>query len=80
MGIDPQNTLEHEKGRSQLRASLNSSGADRDRTDDLFHAMEALSQLSYGPNFPTDGLRWRLRKLQARGEGIRETPDRQTIA
>ena len=25
-------------------------GASRDRTDDLFHAMEALSQLSYGPN------------------------------
>jgi hypothetical protein len=24
-------------------------GASRDRTDDLFHAMEALSQLSYGP-------------------------------
>jgi hypothetical protein len=26
-----------------------SGGASRDRTDDLFHAMEALSQLSYGP-------------------------------
>lgn len=24
-------------------------GPGRDRTDDLFHAMEALSQLSYGP-------------------------------
>ena len=24
-------------------------GASRDRTDDLFHAMEALSQLSYSP-------------------------------
>ena len=30
-------------------------GARRDRTDDLFHAMEALSQLSYGPTCP--GLR-----------------------
>ena len=26
------------------------NGADRDRTDDLLHAMQALSQLSYGPN------------------------------
>ena len=26
-----------------------SNGADRDRTDDLLHAMQALSQLSYGP-------------------------------
>ena len=25
-------------------------GARRDRTDDLLHAMQALSQLSYGPN------------------------------
>jgi hypothetical protein len=41
-------------------------GASRDRTDDLFHAMEALSQLSYGPvskslyfkgNFPSDTAR-----------------------
>ncbi len=28
-------------------------GASRDRTDDLFHAMEALSQLSYGPKSVT---------------------------
>jgi hypothetical protein len=26
-------------------------GAKRDRTADLLHAMQALSQLSYGPNF-----------------------------
>ena len=26
-------------------------GADEDRTRDLLHAMEALSQLSYSPNF-----------------------------
>jgi hypothetical protein len=25
-------------------------GADRDRTDDLLHAMQALSQLSYSPS------------------------------
>jgi hypothetical protein len=26
-------------------------GADRDRTDDLLNAIQALSQLSYGPTF-----------------------------
>ncbi len=26
-------------------------GARRDRTDDLLHAMQALSQLSYGPKY-----------------------------
>jgi hypothetical protein len=32
--------------------SLNKNGgAKRDRTADLLHAMQALSQLSYGPNF-----------------------------
>ena len=30
-------------------------GADRDRTDDLLNAIQALSQLSYGPT--TGGLR-----------------------
>ena len=29
-------------------------GADRDRTDDLLHAMQALFQLSYGPKFPKE--------------------------
>ena len=28
----------------------NSGGASRDRTDDLLHAMQALSQLSYSPS------------------------------
>ena len=28
---------------------IESGGANRDRTDDLLHAMQALSQLSYGP-------------------------------
>ena len=28
---------------------LNNGGSDRVRTDDLLHAMQALSQLSYGP-------------------------------
>ncbi len=31
---------------------LLSGGARRDRTADLLHAMQALSQLSYGPMFP----------------------------
>jgi hypothetical protein len=30
-------------------------GAGRDRTDDLYNAIVALSQLSYGPNFCWDG-------------------------
>ena len=30
--------------------AINSGGADRDRTDDLLHAMQALFQLSYGPS------------------------------
>jgi hypothetical protein len=29
-------------------------GARRDRTADLLHAMQALSQLSYGPTWPPD--------------------------
>lgn len=33
-------------------------GANRNRTDDLLHAMQALSQLSYGPiNDPLDHFR-----------------------
>lgn len=32
-------------------AALYLGGAGRDRTDDLLHAMQALSQLSYGPKF-----------------------------
>ena len=34
------------RGLSDLRES---GGANRDRTDDLLHAMQALYQLSYGP-------------------------------
>src|SRR6266403_1511138 len=32
-------------------ADMKSGGARRDRTADLLHAMQALSQLSYGPLF-----------------------------
>ena len=41
MGTKPQNTF--------LEMDLKSGGARRDRTADLLHAMQALSQLSYGP-------------------------------
>jgi hypothetical protein len=35
---------------------LKAGGAKRDRTADLLHAMQALSQLSYGPDArPGDG-------------------------
>jgi hypothetical protein len=32
------------------------SGAEGDRTPDLMHAMDALSQLSYGPEVAKNGL------------------------
>ena len=35
-------------------AGRGGGGASRDRTDDLIHAMDALSQLSYSPVF-TEG-------------------------
>ncbi len=34
------------------RNRRDSGGASRDRTDDLLHAMQALSQLSYSPGYP----------------------------
>src|SRR5262245_41710875 len=39
----------HPKLRRDSRAK--GGGADRDRTDDLLNAIQALSQLSYGPTF-----------------------------
>jgi hypothetical protein len=33
----------------ELKLKENSGGADRDRTDDLLNAIQALSQLSYSP-------------------------------
>ena len=33
-----------------FRTDKNFGGGKRDRTDDLLHAMQALSQLSYTPN------------------------------
>jgi hypothetical protein len=34
-----------------INHSVKSGGARRDRTADLLHAMQALSQLSYGPTW-----------------------------
>ena len=54
--------------------STKTGGARRDRTADLLHAMQALSQLSYGPT-------WRRRTLPEAAQfvkkmnGLRETPD-----
>jgi hypothetical protein len=36
---------------NQTSAKIKSGGARRDRTADLLHAMQALSQLSYGPTW-----------------------------
>src|SRR5664279_813953 len=40
----------HLSARRPPSGGLLFGGANRDRTDDLLHAMQALSQLSYGPN------------------------------
>ncbi len=37
------------KKNQMIDLSLEFGGADRDRTDDLLNAIQALSQLSYGP-------------------------------
>ncbi len=37
------------KKAGQIMTGLSNGGARRDRTADLLHAMQALSQLSYGP-------------------------------
>jgi hypothetical protein len=48
-------------------------GPDRDRTDDLFHAMEARSQLRHRPTLRKDSL------YSGAGEAIRQC-DRELIA
>jgi hypothetical protein len=47
------------------QAKSNSGGARRDRTADLLHAMQALSQLSYGPT-------WRRGTLPDRGHCVKK--------
>ncbi len=41
----------HVKKQGNMQAMWRSGGAKRDRTADLLHAMQALSRLSYSPNF-----------------------------
>ena len=58
--------------------ALKTGGARRDRTADLLHAMQALSQLSYGPT-------WRRRTLPDTGLLVKEMnglgpPDRLSFA
>ena len=54
--VEDDESLEKKAFRKESRTSWDLAesgigGASRDRTDDLFHAMEALSQLSYSPTF-----------------------------
>jgi hypothetical protein len=46
-------------------SDIKTGGARRDRTADLLHAMQALSQLSYGPT-------WRRRTLPERGHFVKK--------
>ncbi len=41
----------NEKGAFRRLFHSMNGGANRDRTDDLLHAMQALSQLSYSPTY-----------------------------
>ena len=51
---------------------LSRGGARRDRTADLLHAMQALSQLSYSPTEP--------RALRAGGEAVKKKSKRSGLA
>jgi hypothetical protein len=57
-------TISRMRGRCELcgDGGAGNGGAKRDRTADLLHAMQALSQLSYGPNF--------LRRTSGRGQRV----------
>jgi hypothetical protein len=50
------------------QSTLQSGGARRDRTADLLHAMQALSQLSYGPT-------WRRGTLPERAQFVKKLND-----
>src|ERR1035441_6927985 len=61
-----------------IERNLRTGGARRDRTADLLHAMQALSQLSYGPT-------WRRRTLPDGEQFVKKmkelrTPDGQRLA
>jgi hypothetical protein len=45
-------------------------GPDRDRTDDLFHAMEARSQLRHRPTIEVGQLSYFRRRLVEKGKRI----------
>src|SRR5258708_39114099 len=51
--------------RKTIKPVAKSGGARRDRTADLLHAMQALSQLSYGPT-------WRRGTLPERGHFVKK--------
>ena len=48
-GMCPRPLDDGDAGLKIDRADMKTGGARRDRTADLLHAMQALSQLSYGP-------------------------------
>src|SRR2546423_1164847 len=68
-----------QRGLMRPGESVNAGGARRDRTADLLHAMQALSQLSYGPTRSRGKLRSRsyvvkrdrTAMLPTRGPGVR---------
>src|SRR5271154_3313677 len=62
MGTGRESSLKQSSSRSK------SGGARRDRTADLLHAMQALSQLSYGPT-------WRRGTLPHRGHFVKKMND-----
>jgi hypothetical protein len=66
---DPKTSIDHSQFLSFSRGQ-ETGGAERDRTDDLLLAKQALSQLSYGPNPWTIahiGLELALAKLVGQG-------------
>ena len=60
-------------------ASIRGGGARRDRTADLLHAMQALSQLSYGPTRSRRKLRTGLRIVKHRWDGAESVAARARI-
>ena len=56
------------QARNLSSVNIKSGGARRDRTADLLHAMQALSQLSYGPT-------WRRGTLPERGHFVKKMND-----
>jgi hypothetical protein len=54
--LDHRSVLEKAKGPAVIRRALDLfGGAKGDRTPDLYNAIVALSQLSYGPGIPAGG-------------------------